>query len=98
MKATASVAAIYFVNFIGHFFGYSVPLIHTSSTYGIIFSLVVVAIAALNLIVDFDFIERGQQMMLSKDYEWFGAFGLMVTLAWLYVEILKLIAKLYGRD
>lgn len=96
--STASVAVIYLVNFIGHFFGYSVPLINTSSTFGIIFSLVVVAIAALNLIVDFDFIERGQQMMLSKDYEWFGAFGLMVTLAWLYVEILKLLAKLNSRD
>ena len=96
--STASVAVIYLVNFIGHFFGYSVPLIHTSSTFGIIFSLVVIAIAALNLIIDFDFIEKGQSMMLPKDYEWFGAFGLMVTLAWLYVEILKLLAKLNSRD
>ena len=61
---------------------------------GIGFSVLVVAIAALNLILDFDFIERGAQNMIPKDYEWYGAFGLMVTLVWLYIEILKLVAKL----
>jgi len=96
--STASIAVIYLVDFIGHFFGMAVPLINTSTTFGIVFSLVVIAIAALNLIIDFDFIEKGQQMMLPKDYEWFGAFGLMVTLVWLYLEILKLLAKLNSRD
>lgn len=96
--STASVCSIYLVDFIGHFFGYSVPLINTSTTFGILFSLAVIAIAALNLIIDFDIIEKGQSMMLPKDYEWFGAFGLTMTLIWLYVEILKLLAKLNSRD
>ena len=96
--STASVAVIYLVDIIGHFFGMAVPLINTSTTFGIVFSLIVIAIAALNLIIDFDFIEKGQQMMLPKDYEWFGAFGLMLTLVWLYLEILKLLAKLNSRD
>ena len=91
--ATASVVGIYLVDLIGHFFGYSVPVINEASTGGIIFSVVVVAIAALNLIIDFDFIEKGAQRMLPKKYEWFGAFGLMVTIVWLYLEILKLLAK-----
>ena len=96
--STASIAVIYLVNFIGKFFGYAVPIINSSSTFGIIFSLIVIAIAALNLIIDFDYIEKGQSMMLPKDYEWFGAFGLTITLVWLYVEILKLLAKLNSRD
>lgn len=95
--STASIAAIYLVDFIGHFFHFAVPMINTSTDFGILFSVLVVAIAALNLIIDFDFIERGAQNFLPKDYEWFGAFGLMVTLVWLYIEILKLLAKLSDR-
>ena len=95
--ATASVAVIYLVDIIGHFFGYAVPMINTSTNFGIGFSLVVILIAALNLIIDFDFIERGAQRMLPKDYEWYGAFGLMVTLVWLYLEILRLLAKMKER-
>ena len=95
--ATLSVAVIYLVDIIGHFFGYAVPMINTSSNFGIGFSLVVILIAALNLIIDFDFIERGAQNFLPKDYEWYGAFGLMVTLVWLYLEILKLLAKMSDR-
>lgn len=95
--ATLSIALVYLVDFIGHFFGYSVPGINSSSLLGIGISLVIVVIAALNLIIDFDFIERGAQMMLPKDMEWYGAFGLMVTLVWLYFEILRLLAKLQDR-
>ena len=97
--ATLSIAAVYLINFIGSFFHYSVPLISTAdnSTAGIIVTAVIVVIAALNLIVDFDFIERGSQMMLPKDMEWYGAFGLMVTIIWLYLEILRLLAKLNSR-
>lgn len=95
--STASIAVIYLVDFIGSFFGYNVPIINTSSDLGILFSLVVVAIAALNLIIDFEFIERGAQNFLPKDYEWYGAFGLMVTMIWLYIEILKLLAKTKDR-
>lgn len=95
--STLSIAAVYLVNFIGSFFGMQVPLIHSSSNLGILVSLVIVVIAALNLIIDFDFIERGAQNMLPKDYEWYGAFGLMVTMVWLYLEILRLLAKFSDR-
>ena len=95
--STASIAAVYLVDIIGSFFGFHVPLINSASPAGIAISLVIVVIAALNLILDFEFIEKGEQMMLPKDYEWFGAFGLMVTLVWLYIEILKLLSKLNRR-
>ena len=95
--ATASIAVVYVVNFIGSFFGYHVPLINSSSIYGIAVSLLIITVAALNLIIDFDFIERGEQMMLPKKYEWYGAFGLLVTIVWLYIEILRLLAKLQRR-
>ena len=95
--STLSICGIYLVNLIGSFFGLQVPQIFTSSLIGIGFSLVVVVIASLNLIIDFDFIERGAQQMLGKSFEWYGAFGLMVTLVWLYIEILNLLTKLRDR-
>jgi uncharacterized YccA/Bax inhibitor family protein len=94
---TASIAAVYLVDIIGHFFGLHVPLINSASPAGIIVSIIIVVVAALNLILDFDFIEKGEQMMLPKDYEWYGAFGLMITLVWLYIEILKLLSKINRR-
>lgn len=96
--STGSIAVIYLANFIGSFFGYAIPAINTASNLGILFSIAVVIIASLNLIIDFDFIESGVERMYPKQYEWFGAFGLMVTLVWLYIEILKLVAKLRSRD
>ena len=96
--STASIAVIYIVDIIGRFFGYNVPIIHTATNAGIGFSIVVIVIAALNLILDFDFIEQGAQRMYPKKYDWYGAFGLMVTLVWLYVEILNLLAKVNSRD
>lgn len=95
--STCSVLAVYLVDFIGRLFGYAIPLINTSSNVGIFSSIIVIAIAALNFIIDFDFIEKGAQRLLPKDYEWYGAFGLMVTLIWLYIEILKLLLKLDER-
>ena len=95
--ATISVAVLYLIQWIGSFFHYSIPALFGAGTIGIGFSVIVVAIAALNLILDFDFIERGSLAMLPKDYEWYGAFGLMVTLVWLYIEILRLLAKLRNR-
>lgn len=95
--ATLSILVVYLINLIGSFFGYSVPHINTSSNFGIIFSLIVVVIASLNLIIDFDFVERGTEMMLPKKYEWYAAFGLMVTLVWIYIEVLKLLAKFSER-
>lgn len=79
-------------------FGRSIPQIFTASPIGIGFSVFVVIIAALNLILDFDFIQKGEENMLDKEYEWYGAFGLMVTIVWLYIEMLKLLAKLSSRE
>jgi len=95
--STASIAGIYLISILGSFFGLHIPQIFSSSLIGIGFSLVVVVIAALNLIIDFDFIERGAQNFLPKEYEWYGAFGLMVTLVWLYLELLNLLSKFRDR-
>lgn len=94
---TLSIAGIYLVNIIGNLFGHSVPIIYSTSPWGIIFSIGVVLFAAFNLIVDFDFIEQGAIRNFPKDYEWYGAFGLLVTIVWLYIEILRLLAKLQRR-
>lgn len=95
--ATGGIFLIYALNFIISFFGSSIPLIHNSSTFGILFSLFVVVIASLNLVIDFDFIEQGAERGAPKYMEWYGAFGLMVTLIWLYIEILHLLSKLQSR-
>ncbi len=92
-----SILAIYLIQIIASFFGRGIPLIFEAGSVGIIFSLIVVVIAAMSLIQDFAFIEMGEKNMLSADYEWFGAMGLMVTLVWLYMEILRLLAKLNSR-
>ena len=75
----------------------SISLIHSNGLAGIGFSLFVVAIAALNLVLDFDFIEEGAEKGMPRYMEWYGAFSLMVTLIWLYMEILRLLAKLRSR-
>ena len=95
--ATGSIALIYLVNMVMSFFGSGIPLIHSSGIFGIGFSLVVVGIAALNLVLDFDFIENGAEKGAPKYMEWVGALGLMVTLVWLYIELLRLLAKLQDR-
>ncbi|MBY0371095.1 Bax inhibitor-1/YccA family protein [bacterium] len=96
--ATGAVAVFYLVSFGLSFFGISVPMIHDSGLVGILFSCAVVGIAALNLVLDFDFIEQGALHGAPKYMEWYGAFGLMVTLVWLYLEILRLLAKARSRD
>ena len=95
--ATGGIFFVYIINMIMSFFGSSIPLISSNSLYGIGFSLFVVVIASLNLVLDFDFIEQGAEVGAPKYMEWYGAFGLMVTLIWLYLEILKLLAKLNSR-
>ena len=95
--ATASIAIIYLVNIVAGFFGYSMPVLYASTPAGIAVSVIICVIAALNLIIDFENIEIWVSRMAPKDYEWFGAFGLMVTLVWLYIEILRLLAKLNRR-
>jgi uncharacterized YccA/Bax inhibitor family protein len=97
VAATGAVFMIYMATMVLGFFGVSIPYIHGSGVIGILFSLVVVVIAALNLVLDFDFIERGVEQGAPKYMEWYGAFGLMVTLVWLYLEILRLLSKLQGR-
>jgi len=82
------------LGFVGVRFG----AINGSGAIGIGFSLIVVAVAALNLVLDFDFIERGVQAGAPKYMEWYGAFGIMVTLVWLYIEILRLLAKTRSRN
>jgi uncharacterized YccA/Bax inhibitor family protein len=98
VAATGGIALFYFVTLILSFFGVKVSFIYGSGVLGIGFSLVVVVIAALNLVLDFDFIEQGSQANVPKYMEWYAAFGLMVTLIWLYIEILRLLSKLRSRD
>jgi uncharacterized YccA/Bax inhibitor family protein len=97
VAATGGIALIYVITIVLGFFGIRMPYIHESGTIGIIFSLVVVIIAALNLVLDFDFIEQGAATGAPKFMEWYAAFGLMVTLIWLYLEILRLLAKTSSR-
>ena len=96
--ATGGIFLIYMINIIMGFFGSSIPMIHESGMIGIGFSVFVVIIASLNLVLDFDFIEQGVEQGAPKYMEWYGAFGLLVTLIWLYLEILRLLAKLKSRN
>ena len=96
--ATGGIFLIYMINIIMGFFGSGIPMIHESGMIGIGFSVFVVIIASLNLVLDFDFIEQGVEQGAPKYMEWYGAFGLLVTLIWLYLEILRLLAKLNSRN
>ena len=97
VAATGGIAILYVINMIMGFFGSGISVIHSNGMMGILFSGFVVVIAALNLVLDFDFIEEGVEMGAPKYMEWYGAFGLLVTLIWLYLEILRLLAKLQSR-
>ena len=94
VAATGGIAVVYLISIVMNMFGSGIPLIHESGIVGIGFSLFVVVIAAMNLVLDFDFIETGVEQGAPKYMEWYGAFGLMVTLVWLYLEFLRLLAKL----
>lgn len=97
VAATGGIALLYLANIVLGFFGHPIGFIHESGPLGIAFSAVVVVIAALNLVLDFDFIEGGVAKGAPKYMEWYGAFGLTVTLIWLYLEILRLLSKLRSR-
>jgi uncharacterized YccA/Bax inhibitor family protein len=97
VAATGGIALIYLVTIVMNLFGTTIPYIHSSGPIGIGFSVFVIIIATLNLVLDFDFIEHGVDMRAPKYMEWYAAFGLMVTLVWLYIEILRLLAKLRSR-
>lgn len=95
VSATGAICILYLVNLVMHLFGSEgIGFIHESGPIGIGFSLFVVTIAALNLVLDFDFIENGVEAGAPKYMEWYGALGLMITLVWLYIEFLRLLAKL----
>ena len=97
--ATGGIAIMYLISFFMSFFGSGMSIMNpnNASMLSIGFSLFVVVIASLNLVLDFDFIEEGAERGASQYMEWYGAFGLLVTLIWLYLEILRLLAKLYSR-
>jgi uncharacterized YccA/Bax inhibitor family protein len=95
--ATLGVMVFYLASFVFSMFGANVSFLSSSSGVGILFSLFVAGLAAFNLALDFDFIERGEAMGLPRRMEWFAALGLLVTLVWLYLEVLRLLAKLRER-
>ena len=97
VSATMGIMLLYFVSFIMSLFGSGIGFIHSNGLFGIGLSLFIVGIASLNLVLDFDYIEDGADRGLPKYMEWYGAFSLMVTLIWLYLEILRLLAKLRSR-
>lgn len=98
VAATGGIFLFYLVSLVLGFFGVAVPMLHGNGIWAIAFSAFVVVIAALNLVLDFDFIENGVEMRAAKYMEWQAALGLLVTLVWLYIEILRLLAKMRSRD
>ncbi len=98
VAATGGIFFLYLSSWIMGMFGIRMSFLHNSSLLSIGISFVIVIIAALNLVLDFDFIEHGAEVGAPKFMEWYGAFGLMVTLIWLYIEILHLLSKLQSRD
>lgn len=98
MAATAGIAVLYLLSFGLSFFGINIPFIHEGGWIGIGFSLFVVGLASMNLLLDFDTFEKGEQQGAPAYMEWYAAMGLLITLVWLYVEVLRLLAKLSSRD
>jgi uncharacterized YccA/Bax inhibitor family protein len=98
VAATGGIFIVYMITMVLRLMGMDMPFIHGAGPIGIGFSLFVVVLAALNLVLDFDFIEKGVEYGAPKHMEWYGAFGLMVTLVWLYLEILRLLSKLQSRN
>ena len=96
--ATAGIGIFYLLSMVLGMFGVHMAFLHEGSLMGIGFSLVVVTVASLNLILDFDMIEKSAEAGAPKYMEWYGAFGLMVTIVWLYLEILRLLSKLSSRN
>ncbi len=98
MMATGAIALVYIVSFVLSFFGIQMPLLHSTGPLGIGISLVIVGVASLNLLLDFDNFEKGEKYGSPVYMEWFSAMGLLITLVWLYVEILRLIALFSSND
>jgi len=97
IAATGGICLVYLVDMVLRLFGKQVPLLNSAGPWGIGVSLLIVIVAALNLILDFDFVESGVHTGAAKYMEWYGAFGIMVALVWMYLEILRLLAKMRRR-
>jgi uncharacterized YccA/Bax inhibitor family protein len=97
IAATGAIVLVYLVSWILRMFGVDIGFFHSTGWIGIGISLVIVGVAALNLILDFDLIEQGAKQGAPKYMEWYGGFGVLVTLVWLYLEILRLLALLNNR-
>jgi uncharacterized YccA/Bax inhibitor family protein len=97
IMATGAVFIVYMISFVMSFFGMSLPFLHEGGIMGIGISVVVIGIAAMNLLLDFDTFEKGEAYGAPKYMEWFSAMGLLITLVWLYIEFLRLLSKL-NRD
>jgi len=98
VSATGAIFLVYMASWIMSMFGTRIPYIHDSGPIGIGFGLFVVGLAAFNLLLDFDLIEQGSNQGWAKSMEWYGAFALMITLVWMYRQILDLLRKINGRD
>jgi uncharacterized YccA/Bax inhibitor family protein len=98
VSATGAVCLVYFASMVLSLFGVRVPFLYSATPLGIGISVAIVGLAAFNLLLDFDFIEKAAQQSAPKYMEWYGAFGLIVTLVWLYLEILRLLQKLQDRQ
>lgn len=97
IAATGGIALVYLASFVLSFFGINFGLLHGSGMMSIGFSILIVGVAALNLVLDFDMIEKGAQANAPEYYEWYTSFGLIITLVWLYIELLRLLSKLQRR-
>lgn len=92
--AVGAIMIVYLISWIGHFVGFTVPFIHDSTPIGIGITVVIIGVAALNLLLDFDNFEKGESMQAPKHMEWYFGMGLLFTLIWLYIEFLRLLGKL----
>ena len=97
ISATFGIMLFYLITFVASLFGHQ-SIAHAGGTVSIVISGAICLVAAFNFILDFDFIEQAQQNQLPKYFEWYGAFGVLVTLVWLYIEILRLLSYLNSRD
>ena len=97
MMATGAIALVYIVSMVLRMFGVNMPFLHQGGMIGIGISLVIIGVASMNLLLDFDNFEKGAQYGAPKYMEWYSAMGLLVTLVWLYLEIIRLLSRL-SRD
>ncbi len=97
LSATMAIGVVYIIDLVMMFFGHSMPMIHSGGVYGIIFSVVVVGVAAANLLLDFAMIEQFSAQRAPRYMEWYAGFALLVTIVWLYLEILRLLGKISKR-